>query len=90
MIPESQYLDIFFRQLFCASLVLLNFIGQTMMKSVQFNGELCFNAIKIQNVVATRMLSAKFESGKLPIPQRAPQLFFFLGLFVTESAGDFL
>src|SRR5438552_3084849 len=57
-----------------------------MRKTIQFDREPGQRTVKIENVLANRMLSAEFESGKTARPQSTPKLLFFPGLLASKAA----
>ena len=62
MIPEAKRFNVLFRQKLFADLVVANPFRQTMLKTIQLNGQLCIRTIKIQNVSAKVVLPAELES----------------------------
>lgn len=85
MIPKTQFLNPFSgEKLFPLGITLL-LLRQTVLKAIEFNRQLCGGTKEIEEVFSDDMLSAKLESSKTSRPQRAPQLFFFFGLFPTQS-----
>jgi hypothetical protein len=59
-IPETQRLDALIREKFFPRRVAPDSFRQTMLKTVQLDGELRVGAVEIQNVIPDRVLAAKF------------------------------
>jgi len=87
MIPKSQFLNVLFPQKSAALLVVLHLLRDTMLKTVKFHIQPGGGTVKIQNVNPLWMLASEFESGEAMASQRAPELFFFVGLVVTKLTG---
>jgi len=51
---------------------MLVLLRQSVLKSVQINGQPCRQAIQVEKAFSKRMRPAEFESGKTPGPQGAP------------------
>ena len=62
-------------------------LRQSVLKPIQFDGQLCDGTKEVEGVFTQRMLTAKFKSSKTPRSQSAPQLLFFVRLFATETTG---
>ena len=62
-------------------------IRQSVLKPVQFNGQLCGRTIKVEIVICQRMLTAELESCKTSRSQGTPQLLLFVRLVAAETAG---
>jgi len=75
MIPETQCLDALLHQEFFTRFISLNAFRQTVLKTIQFDSQLCVGAVKIQNVLANCVLPAKFETSELPASQCPPEFF---------------
>ena len=90
MIPEAQHLDVQGFQEFFPCQIVLSLARQPMSKPVQLDREFCLGTKEVQHVTCNRMLPSKFKSGETPCPQTLPELFFFDGLFATQTAdvGD--
>jgi hypothetical protein len=87
MIPKSQFLNVLFLQKCAALLVVLHLLRDTVLKTVKLDVQPRCRAIEIQEVNSNRMLAAKFESREAMASQRAPELFFLIGLVTTKLAG---
>ena len=87
MIPEAQFFDAGSRKKLFAFLVMPLLFRQTVLKAVEFDGQLCGRTVNIQRVDSHRMLAAEFESRKTTSTQHAPKFFFFLGLLTAQTAG---
>jgi len=90
MIPKSNHLDVIFGQAPAPDTILLHFLWLTMLEAIQFHRQFRRGTIEIQNAVTEHILSAKFETCKLPRSQRLPKLLFFFRLFLAKFAGDSL
>ena len=88
MIPEPKGFNALLRQKFFPRFIPLNSFRQTMLKAVEFDIQLRVSAVKIQDMSANYVLTAKFEAGKLPSSQCPPKFFFFIGLVAAKLAGD--
>jgi hypothetical protein len=88
VIPKSKDLDVFPRQSFRTRFIFFDFFRRAVLKAVEFDGELCLSTIKIQNRIPNVVLPTKFETGKLPSPQRFPKLLFFFRLVSAKIARD--
>ena len=80
MIPKAQYLDVLSRQICLAPFIVLHLLRHAMLKTVQLDLQPRGRAIEIQSVNPQRMLATEFESGETVASQRAPKLFFLVGL----------
>lgn len=89
MIPKPQRRNAAFRQKLFPCGIALHAFGMTVLRAVQFHGELRVRAVEIQNVFSNRVLPSEFETGKTPVPQRPPKRLFVLRLIMTQLAGDF-
>jgi len=87
MIPKSQFLNALFLQKRAALLVVLHLLRDTVLKTVKLHIQPGGGAVKIQNVNPLWMLASEFETGESVASQRAPELFFFVGLVATKLAG---
>jgi hypothetical protein len=58
------------------------------LKTVEFDGELCISTIKIQNMITDCVLPAEFKTGELPSSQRTPKLLLFIRLIAAKIAGE--
>ena len=71
---------------------MLHLLGQAVMKSIQFHGQLCGGTIEVEievEIVVTQLvLAAEFEAGKPPRFQRLPELLFFVGLVATQHVAN--
>jgi hypothetical protein len=65
---------------FCRRLVMLT--------TIQFDGQLQFHAIKIEEVRRAWKLPAKFQIGDLPRTKFLPEQQFAVGLVGTQVAGE--
>ena len=72
MIPKSDNFNVLFCQFCRAYFVFLDFLRQTMVKTVEFNSEFCLHAIKIERVIPFGMLPTEFETRKLTTSQCTP------------------
>jgi hypothetical protein len=88
MIPEPECFNILLRQKSFTNFIMVNSLGQTVLKAVKFNGQLRIGAKEIQNMSANGVLPAKFETGELSSAQRAPEFFFVFGLMTAKLTGD--
>ena len=52
--------------------------------SVEFNGELCGGAVKIEKVNAALILPAEFEFGKATVAEQTPETFFGVSGFLAK------
>ena len=86
VIPETEFFDTFRIQVFCPLPIVLPLLRQSMLKAIQFNGQLCRGAIEVEIVFADLVLATKFESGKASGFKRLPELLFFVGLIATQKA----
>jgi hypothetical protein len=86
MIPKSQFLDVLLFQKCAARLVVLHLLRQAVLITIKFHIQPGGGAVKIQNINSRWMLSAKFESSEAVASQRAPELFFFVGLVAAKLA----
>jgi hypothetical protein len=87
-IPETQRLDALIHEKFFPCRVAPDSFRQTMLKTVQLDGELCLGAVEIQNVIPDRVLAAEFETGKTPATQRPPKFLLLIRLLAAKFAGD--
>ena len=87
MIPEPQLLNAFRCQKVLTLHVSLLLLRQAMLKTVQFNAQLCSGTEEIEKVFPSRMLAAEFKSGKTARAQVVPQLLFLIGLLAAQAAG---
>ena len=86
MIPESQFFNaILIEPLFALPIMPVVF-WHPMLRAIQLNGQLCPSAIKVQKILPRRMLTAELETRKPSGAERAPKLFFLLGLFSAKPA----
>ena len=90
VVPKSQFLNAIFGKPLPPFLMVQILLRQTVLKPIQLNGELCVRTIKVQKISSQIMLPAEFESGETPGAKRAPQLFFFLSLPASKTAGGVL
>lgn len=60
----------------------------TVLRAVQFHGQLGVSAVEIEDVIAHGVLATEFETGKTSSPQRAPERLFVVRLIATQLAGD--
>ena len=59
-----------------------------MSAAVQFDSQLCARTIEIHDVIAERMLAAKFVAREISIPQASPKNTFRLsGLLAQQSSA---
>src|SRR6266516_3897056 len=87
MIPESQFFDSLRSQKLLSLLVTSILLGQSVLKTVQFDRQLCDRTKEIEIVSASVMLPTELESGKTSRPQCTPEFLFLLRLLATELAG---
>lgn len=87
MVPKSQHFDAFVCEESFACFISFDLFRDTVLKAVEFHRQPGLRAEHIQKIDAGGMLASKFEAGELAAPQLAPELFFFLRLFVTKPAG---
>ena len=66
MIPEAQFLDSQISKKFRSFYIVLDLIRQSVLKTIQFDRQLCHWTIEIEEVITDLMLAAKFESGEPP------------------------
>ena len=88
MIPEPKRFNVLLRQKSFANFITVNSSGQTVLKTIQFNGQFCIGAIEIQNMSANGVLPSEFETGEASPAQCPPELLFFVGLIAAKLAGD--
>src|SRR5207247_6407079 len=69
MIPEAQFFDSLRFQKPLSLLITLMLLGHSVLKAVEFDGELCGRTIEIESVNPSRMLATELESGKSSRPQ---------------------
>jgi hypothetical protein len=70
-IPKAQCRYALFRQKCLPLGVALHSFGMSVLRAVQFHGQLCVRAIEIQDVISDRVLPAEFETCRAT-PARAP------------------
>jgi hypothetical protein len=87
-IPETQRLDALIHEKFFPRRAAPDSFWQTMLKTVQLDGELCLGAAEIQNVIPDRVLAAEFETGKTLATQRPPKFLLLVRLLAAKFAGD--
>jgi hypothetical protein len=68
MIPKSQHYDSIAGQDFRARSITNLACTIVMSATVQFDRQLCARTIEIQNVIAERMLAAKFVAREISVP----------------------
>jgi hypothetical protein len=56
--------------------------------AVEFNGEFCGGAVKIEKVNAALILPAEFEFGKATVAEQTPETFFGVSGFFAKGAGE--
>jgi len=83
-IPEAEFFDALSCQKLRAFRVQLRLFRQTVLKSIEFNGQLGGGTIEVEVVVVQGLLAAKFEAGKATGFQRLPELPFFIGLLSAQ------
>jgi hypothetical protein len=83
MIPEPEFFDAGSGEKVFAFLIVHSLLRQPMSEPIQFNGQPCQGAVKIQAIIPHRMLAAELESRESPGPQGLPQLLFLLRLFAA-------
>jgi len=87
MIPEPEFLNAESLKKLCALLIVPLLLRQTMLETVEFDGQFRGRTINIKKVNPNWMLAPEFESGEPPGPEHAPKFFFFLGLLSAQAAG---
>ena len=60
----------------------------TVLRAVQFHGQLCVRAVEIQNVISDHVLPTEFEAGKTSTAQCPPELLFVVREVPAQLAGD--
>ena len=88
VIPKPQCRDALLRQEFLACGVTLHSFGMTVLRAIQFHGQLRVGTVEIQNIIPDRMLPAKFETGETPAAQRPPERPFVVRLIATQLTGN--
>jgi len=67
--------------------VAVSLFGKSMPATIGFQYKPGLGTIEIEIVTAERVLSAKLVSGKTPVSEQTPKLFFRLSLLATQLAG---
>jgi len=88
VIPKSQLLNVPRQKKLFARDVMSHLVGQTVSKTIQFNGEASKRTVEIQSIFANGMLTTQFESGKPSGAQCLPKLLLFLGLLSAKTTGN--
>ena len=87
MIPKSQHNDSFASQE-CRAGSIANLPRTIIMPAtVQFDRELCGRTVEIQNVAVQRMLTAKFVTCKVAVPQMTPKNALRIGCFLSQQTS---
>ena len=63
-------------------------IRMPVMPAVEFDGEACLSAIKVEGVCADRKLPTKFIGAESPVAQPAPHEFFSPSLLLSQNACE--
>lgn len=64
--------------------------GMSVLRTVQFHGQLGVRAVEIQDVISDRVLPTEFDTGKTPAAQCPPERLFVVRLIAAQLAGDLL
>ncbi len=86
-IPKAKRLDAARLQIFLPLSVMSLLMGMTMLTAVQFNGQFCLFAEKIEIIAAQRMLPPEFITAKASVPQPAPYQLFRPGFLLAQLSG---
>ena len=87
MIPKSQHLDVLLGEELFPFFVALDVPGEAMLRTIQLHRQPRHRAVAVENVMARRMLTTKFEAGKTACFHRAPKLLFLVRLFTSKLSG---
>jgi hypothetical protein len=68
-------------------LVVFLFFAHRVLNAIQFNRQLFFITVEIDNIWLNGMLPAKLEAAQTAIAQQRPQQLFRVGLLLTKFAG---
>jgi len=60
----------------------------SVLRAVQFYGQLCVRAVEIQNIIPDRVLPPEFETGKTSSAQCPPEHLFVIRLLAAQLPGN--
>jgi len=72
MVPKSEHLYTGSFEFQGSLGIICNLLIVDMTTAIQFNGEVCFMAVKVYNESANGMLTAKLESAESTIAEKKP------------------
>ena len=89
MIPEAQHFDALFSEELVSFLIPGPLVWKAVPAAIEFDRQLCDDAVEIEEVDAAGVLPAEFEFAETPITQQTPEAFLGVGGVLAELAGEF-